>query len=75
MTKLNLVALFVFAVLAAAAVSIEPAAALIEPVRALHLIEPAAAAPVPGPIIGAGLPVLAILAGGYWVVRKFRDHS
>lgn len=29
---------------------------------------------VPAPIIGAGLPVLAVLAGGYWVVRKFRQH-
>ena len=75
MTKLNLVAPFVFAVLAVTAVSIEPAAALIAPTRVLHLIEPAAAAPVPGPIIGAGLPALAILAGAYWFVRKFRERS
>jgi hypothetical protein len=30
---------------------------------------------VPAPIIGAGLPVLGVLAGGYWVVRKIRQHS
>jgi hypothetical protein len=38
-------------------------------------IEPALAgptAPVPAPIIGAGLPALAILGGGYWLVRKLR---
>jgi ABC-type transport system involved in cytochrome c biogenesis permease subunit len=75
MTKLNLNAPFAFAVLVVTAASIEPAAALIEPARALHLIEPAAAAPVPAPLIGAGLPALAILAGGYWLVRKFREHS
>jgi hypothetical protein len=27
---------------------------------------------VPAPIIGAGLPVLAILGGGYWLVKKLR---
>ena len=38
-------------------------------------IQPAfAVEAVPAPIIGAGLPVLAVLAGGYWVVRKFRQH-
>jgi lipopolysaccharide export LptBFGC system permease protein LptF len=36
-------------------------------------IEPALAVPaVPGPIIGAGLPALAILGGGYWLIRKLR---
>jgi hypothetical protein len=37
-------------------------------------IEPAlAGAPnVPAPIIGAGLPVLAVLGGGYWLVRRLR---
>jgi hypothetical protein len=34
----------------------------------------AQAAPVPGPIIGAGLPALAILGGGYWLIRKLRDR-
>jgi hypothetical protein len=36
-------------------------------------IEPAlAGTPVPAPIIGAGLPALAILGGGYWLIRKLR---
>ena len=26
----------------------------------------------PGPVIGAGLPVLLLMGGGYWVVRRFR---
>jgi hypothetical protein len=57
MTKLNPVAPFVFAVLAVAAVSIEPALA---------------GTPVPAPVIGAGLPVLVVLGGGYWLMRKLR---
>ena len=29
----------------------------------------------PGPLIGAGLPVLVVVAGGaYWVVRRFRQR-
>jgi lipopolysaccharide export LptBFGC system permease protein LptF len=56
-TKLNLVAPFAFAVLAVIAASIEPALAGV---------------PVPAPIIGAGLPALAVLAGGYWLIRKVR---
>jgi hypothetical protein len=38
-------------------------------------IEPAlAGAPgVPAPIVGAGLPVLAVLCGGYWLMRKLRE--
>jgi hypothetical protein len=38
-------------------------------------IDPALAGPtvsVPAPIIGAGLPALAILGGGYWLIRKLR---
>ena len=40
----------------------------------IALIEPAFATgpAVPGPIIGAGLPALAILGGGYWLVKKLR---
>ena len=42
----------------------------------IALIEPALAdwvvAAVPAPIIGAGLPALAILSGGYWLVKKLR---
>ena len=29
---------------------------------------------VPAPIIGAGLPVLAVLGGGYWLVKKLRER-
>jgi uncharacterized membrane protein len=40
------------------------------------LIGPAlAGAPgVPAPFVGAGLPALAVLAGGYWLVRKLRER-
>jgi len=40
-------------------------------------IEPALAqdVPVPAPIIGAGLPVLAVLGGGYWLIKKLRGRS
>ena len=40
-------------------------------------IEPALAGPptpVPAPLLGAGAPALAILAGGYWLIRKFRGR-
>ena len=58
-TKFNLVAPLAFAVLGIAAVSIEPALAGIN---------------VPAPLVGAGLPALAILAGGYWLIRKVRGQ-
>ena len=36
-------------------------------------IQPAFAVPaVPGPVIGAGLPALATLGGGYWLIKKLR---
>ena len=39
----------------------------------IALIEPAFAQPaVPAPLMGAGLPALAILGGGYWLVKKLR---
>jgi uncharacterized membrane protein len=57
-TKLNLVAPIAVAVVCITAVSIEPA--LAGPLQ------------VPGPLIGAGLPALAVLIGGYWLVRKAR---
>ena len=43
---------------------------------ALTIVEPAfaTAIPVPAPIVGAGLPVLAILGGGYWLIRKLRER-
>ena len=59
-TKLNLVAPLAFAVLGVTAASIEPALAGV--------------IPVPAPLIGAGLPALAILAGGYWLIRKVRER-
>jgi hypothetical protein len=29
---------------------------------------------VPAPVVAAGLPALAILAGGYWLIRKVRGR-
>jgi hypothetical protein len=55
-TKVNLFA--PVAALIIAAVSTEPAIAGV--------------ANVPAPIVGAGLPALAVLAGGYWLIRKLR---
>lgn len=60
MAKLNRIAPFVFAVLAVTAASIGPTLAAVV---------------VPARVVGAGLPALAILAGGYWLVRQFRDRS
>jgi hypothetical protein len=57
-TKLNLVKPIAFAVVGITA-------ALIEPALAQDV-------PVPAPIVGAGLPALVVIAGGYWLVRKFR---
>jgi len=37
-------------------------------------IEPAFASVVPAPIVGAGLPALAILGGGYWLIKKVRER-
>jgi lipopolysaccharide export LptBFGC system permease protein LptF len=56
-TKLNVLAPFALAALGVVIVAIEPAFA---------------GTPVPTPIIGAGLPAIAVLAGGYWLIRKFR---
>ncbi|HEX8655030.1 MAG TPA: hypothetical protein VF693_07395 [Allosphingosinicella sp.] len=28
--------------------------------------------PVPGPVLGAGLPALALIAGGYYLIRRRR---
>jgi hypothetical protein len=57
--KLNLVA--PLAVLVVVAASIESALA-------------GPGTPVPAPVIGAGLSALAILGGGYWLIRKFRQR-
>jgi hypothetical protein len=58
MIRLNFIVSFAFALLAAITALIEPALAGV--------------ATVPAPVIGAGLPVLAVLGGGYWLVRKLR---
>jgi hypothetical protein len=58
-TKLNFVAPFAFALLGVITASIEPALAAVK-------------TPVPAPLIGAGLPAMAVLAGGYWLIRKLR---
>jgi hypothetical protein len=29
----------------------------------------------PGPLIGAGLPVLLVVGGAYWAVRRFRKAT
>jgi hypothetical protein len=54
--KLNVVAPVIGVIIA---LSMEPALAGVPP-------------SVPAPIIGAGLPVLAVLGGGYWLIRKLR---
>ena len=41
-------------------------------VAAMVAFEPALAAPIPGPVIGAGVPALALFAGGYWLIRRMR---
>jgi hypothetical protein len=45
-------------------------------IAAFLAAEPALAGkiPVPGPVLGAGLPALAIFAAGYYVIRKLRRH-
>ena len=59
-TKPHLVATFAFAVLSIFAATIQSALA--------------GATAVPAPIVGAGLPVLAVLGGGYWLVKKLRKR-
>ena len=33
-----------------------------------------AGAPVPGPVVGAGIPALAVIGAGYWLIRKRRQR-
>lgn len=33
-----------------------------------------AGVPVPGPVVGAGLPALAVIAGGYYLIRRRRNR-
>lgn len=30
---------------------------------------------IPGPVIGAGLPALAVIAGGYYLIRRYRRRG
>jgi hypothetical protein len=60
-TKLYFVAPFALAALGVILASIEPALAGVE-----HS--------VPAPLIGAGLPAFAVLGGGYWLIKKFRER-
>jgi lipopolysaccharide export LptBFGC system permease protein LptF len=57
--KLNLIAPFALAALGIIFTAIEPALAGVG---------------VPAPIVGAGLPAIAVLAGGYWLVKKLRER-
>jgi hypothetical protein len=42
-------------------------------VAAVVAVDPVlAGTPVPGPVLGAGLPALAALAGGYYLIRRYR---
>ncbi len=45
-------------------------------VAAVVAIEPANAGilPVPGPLLAGGAPALALLAGGYYLIRKYRSR-
>jgi hypothetical protein len=53
--------------------------ALLGPVATVVICatESAFAAPVgaPGPIVGAGLPILAIGYGAYWLVKRYRRKT
>jgi hypothetical protein len=51
---------------------------LIAPVLGVIIvsIQPAfAVSTVPGTIVGAGLPALAVLGGGYWLLKKLRGRG
>jgi hypothetical protein len=75
-TKLNVVAPFALAALAVMIALIEPAFAIVPVPDHIPGADPSIVlASVPGPIVGAGLPALAILSGGYWLIRKLRERS
>jgi hypothetical protein len=48
-------------------------AAIIVPTLAVAGI-PAPIHPVPGPLAGAGLPIIAVGYGAYWLVRRLRRN-
>lgn len=33
-----------------------------------------AGAPIPGPLLGGGLPALAVIGGGYLLIRRYRQR-
>lgn len=33
-----------------------------------------AGVPAPGPVLGAGAPALALIAGAYWLIRRRRSR-
>ena len=47
-------------------------AAAVSPTLAGEFLNPHRFKGVPGPIVGAGLPVLALGYGAYWLVRRHR---
>lgn len=52
---------------------VKPDRAALAAALAIFAAAPAlAGTPVPGPVIGAGLPALALFAGGYWLIRRMR---
>jgi hypothetical protein len=59
-TKVNLIAPFALTALGVLIASIEPALAGV--------------VSTPAPVIGAGLPAIAVVAGGYWLIRKLRNR-
>ena len=44
-------------------------------VVSLLVADPAlAGSPVAGPVLGAGAPALAVIAGAYWLIRRRRNR-
>jgi hypothetical protein len=73
--RLNAVAPFALAALGVMIALIEPAFAIMPVSAHIPGAEPSIVlAAVPGPIVGAGLPALAILSVGYWLIKKFRER-
>ena len=59
-------------------VDIAGAVTLATPCVYFAMVLPAVAgvASTPGPIVGAGLPIIAVAAGAYWLYRRYsRDHA